>query len=125
MFISNDNFITLRLLDRLIARLRKLRSEIIKLDTFRFYTSSLLIIYEGNSSEIDIENLTDAQLDSLLDVRIIDFAHFTIAKTNKNSILNDGGKTDPTMDYDYGFVFGLDNLIKILTLFAQEEKQQQ
>lgn len=137
MFVSNENFVHHNLLDRLIEKLKKLRSVIVQLESFRFYTSSLLLIYEGNTcnkcnvtcekKEKQVNNGTtwancasEEDLDKFFDVRLIDFAHST--HSNLNSFL-----TTPTssplpyvasqQDYDEGFVFGLDNLIKILSLF--------
>lgn len=46
-FLHNGIKLRLDLLPIIIAKLQKLRSILEKLDTFRFYTSSLLIIYDG------------------------------------------------------------------------------
>lgn len=130
-------------MDTLIEKLKQLRSVIVQLDTFRFYTSSLLLIYEGNtcnapsddcSSTCDSTNTGHCShdTDKLIDVRVIDFAHSTLpedataattAPTDNNSVSSTVATTPPMQhDYDEGFVFGLDNLIKIFTMFKNEPK---
>ena len=170
-----------RLLERLIGRLQALRAVITQLDTFRFYTSSLLLIYEGNTcSSSSMQQAEDADgggsssstggdqhchqhdhldLDKLIDVRVIDFAHSTHQHIDGSSLppVSSGDTTTTTTtttaaatsndddctssssstcsqpkqqqqqqqqqhDYDEGFVFGLDNLIKIFTMFKNESK---
>lgn len=148
--MSSENFKKYALIDKLIAKLQQLRSVVIQLNTFRFYTSSLLLIYEGNTCDCSVgksdesisfknshpEDLVTNEceaihdVEKMLDVRLIDFAHSTHSQINaanrvceeettnnspqspENSIISEG--------YDEGFVFGLDNLIKILTLFKHE-----
>lgn len=186
-FVSTENFVAHRLLERLIGRLQALRAVITQLDTFRFYTSSLLLIYEGNtcssSSSSSMQQAEDADgggsssstgggdhqqhchhhqhdhldLDKLIDVRVIDFAHSThqhidgsslppvsssdtttTTTTTTSATSNDDDCTSSSSstcsqpkqqqqqqqqhDYDEGFVFGLDNLIKIFTMFKNESK---
>lgn len=135
-FVSNENFVAHNLLEKLITKLKQLRSVVVELKTFRFYTSSLLLIYEGNtykSNEIDTNlKSVDNDLgklaqdsDKLIDVRIIDFAHSTHG--HMGTCLDSptsSQSTNSTNDYDEGFVFGLDNLIKILTLFQKESNQE-
>ena len=135
-FVSNENFVAHNLLEKLITKLKQLRSVVVELKTFRFYTSSLLLIYEGNtykSNEIDTNlKSVDNDLgklaqdsDKLIDVRIIDFAHSTHG--HMGTCLDSptsSQSTNSTNDYDDGFVFGLDNLIKILTLFQKESNQE-
>lgn len=125
MFISNQNFRQHNLLEKMIEKLKELRSVIVELKSFRFYTSSLLLIYEGNVCKCPTlggGNETCAsseELNKLFDVRLIDFAHSTHA--NLSSFLSPSSSPVPNaathQDYDEGFVFGLDNLIKIFTLF--------
>lgn len=158
-FVSADNFKKYGLLDKLIAKLQQLRSVVIKLNTFRFYTSSLLLIYEGNTCDClvgggsgeeatttkhqnnhpedvmagDCEALHDVE--KMLDVRLIDFAHSTHSQINAansnqvreeetttttNNATTQSSETPTSEGYDEGFVFGLDNLIKILTLFKAD-----
>ena len=130
-FVSNENFVSHNLLDQLIEKLKQLRSVIVQLDTFRFYTSSLLLIYEGNACKMaGGEECTGGEhdwcnsTDKLIDVRVIDFAHSTHGHINSASASRVTSANEETAhhqhDYDEGFVFGLDNLIKIFTLFKNE-----
>lgn len=64
------------------------------MNSYRFYSSSLLVIYDGDDSS------------SSVDVRMIDFEHSTCA----------GFRTDPSHDgVDQGYIMGLNSLIEILT----------
>ena len=67
----------------------------------RFYTSSLLVTYDGASQF----SSTIETSDELVDVRIIDFAHST-HRGLKDSTLHDGP--------DRGFICGIQNFVKIL-----------
>ncbi|XP_027201142.2 uncharacterized protein LOC113795153 isoform X1 [Dermatophagoides pteronyssinus] len=138
MFVSNENFYNHhRLLDKMIERLQKLRTIIVGLDSFRFYTSSLLLIYEGNicqcNNDGDHNNDDDCCCccnqdpdKPMFDVRLIDFAHSTHANlcynNDNNTHLSSPNKSSMIQHrgYDEGFVYGLDNLIKILSLFRKE-----
>jgi inositol-hexakisphosphate kinase len=91
-----DNGITFRfdLLLPCLAKLKALREIILKMNSYRFYSSSLLVIYDGDDSS------------SSVDVRMIDFEHSTRA----------GFRTDPSHDgVDQGYIMGLNSLIEILT----------
>ena len=83
----------------LLDQLNRLLEIINRLDSFRFFTSSLLIIYDG-LEPYDI------------DVRVIDFAHAT-----HHDIMSDCPHIGP----DEGFIFGLKNLIEIIEELAKEE----
>eukprot|EP00040_Diaphanoeca_grandis_P037602 m.246249 g.246249 ORF g.246249 m.246249 type:complete len:395 (-) comp33847_c0_seq6:97-1281(-) len=76
----------------LVKRLGELKQVVEAQKGFRFYSSSLLLLYEGDV------NASDAQID----VRIIDFAHTSACKDNCD--LEDSSIPDT------GFLFGLDNL---------------
>lgn len=136
MFISNENFYNQhKLLDKMIERLQKLRTIIVGLDSFRFYTSSLLLIYEGNTCHCnedddhdDCESYCHQESDKpMFDVRVIDFAHSTHANLPNNNHSSSSPLSSPNKSmmiqhhgYDEGFVYGLDNLVKILSLFRKE-----
>ena len=98
------------MLDRLVERLSELKGVLCELDTFRFYTSSLLITYDGNGNggSNGGNNNTDGEErddDDIVDLRIIDFAHST-HEGMRDAVLHVGP--------DGGFVFGLNNFIEIL-----------
>ena len=123
----------------IIARLREIRDSLERLRSYRFYSSSLLVIYEGDpsadptetkfqseeegpstvklttpkeKSSSDPENPNTrrtASADKLIDVRMVDFAKST------NQDLDSSFKHDGP---DHGYIFGLENLIKLLQEIA-------
>ncbi|NXW17125.1 IP6K3 kinase, partial [Circaetus pectoralis] len=118
-FLCNGNHLRTDLLDPIILRLKALLSVIRKQSSYRFYSSSLLIIYDGqehkeNTAPLDNHlhfqktNCTTSHgpNPSRVDVRMIDFAHTTFKGSKCNHTTYDGP--------DHGYIFGLENLIKIL-----------
>lgn len=112
----------------LLSRLRQLLTTIDQLDSFRFFTSSLLIIYDGlDESSGSFHNRLDNDQTatalahrsnyesppSLIDVRIIDFAHATHRGVALDSPVY-GGPDD-------GIIFGLKNLISLMEELSKEE----
>ncbi|ODN05168.1 Inositol hexakisphosphate kinase 1, partial [Orchesella cincta] len=122
----------------LIEKLNELKAVLATLDTYRFYTSSLLLAYEGldpeycgddepsmmtdddssnDSTTMDSTTGSSTSAASLnsesVDVRMIDFAHS----------LHDGmgyyGKEH--VGPDTGYIFGLQNLIKVLQEICDEQ----
>lgn len=75
-----------QIIEGYLVKLRLLLEYFKKQSNLRFYSSSLLFLYDG----IDVNDTP------IVDVRMIDFAHVHKIK--------DGGKDD-------GYVFGLSNLI--------------
>lgn len=84
----------------IIQKLKKLKDIVSQLDTFRFFSSSLLILYESDQTMI-----ATSSEQQLVDIRIIDFENITHS-----------GYKDPVKyeGPDEGFIFGLDSLITIL-----------
>ncbi|CAG2160546.1 unnamed protein product [Oppiella nova] len=70
-FLQIENQPKVDLIRLMIQKLEDMLSVVENLDTFRFYTTSLLILYEGNVDQISINDT------NLVDIRIIDFAHST------------------------------------------------
>lgn len=98
-FFHNGERLRTDVFPSLLDQLTRLLSVVSQLDSFRFFTSSLLIIYDG--------------LDPIkgeIDVRIIDFAHAT---SPDRLPLHPGA--------DEGFVFGLQNLIELIRELSKEE----
>ncbi|KGL76413.1 Inositol hexakisphosphate kinase 3, partial [Tinamus guttatus] len=120
-FLCNGNRLRTDLLEPIILQLKALLSVIRKQSSYRFYSSSLLIIYDGLESKESAASL-DHQLQghfqtancptahgaghAKVDVRMIDFAHTTFKGSKCNHTTYDGP--------DHGYIFGLENLIKIL-----------
>lgn len=118
-FLCNGNHLRTDLLEPIILRLKALLSVIRKQSSYRFYSSSLLIIYDGqehkeNTAPLDNHlhfqkpNCTTSHgtHHARVDVRMIDFAHTTFKGSKCNHTTYDGP--------DHGYIFGLENLIKIL-----------
>jgi len=89
-FLDNGEQIRKELVDGFIEILRKIQAFFDGQRELRFYSSSLLFLYDGKKPE-------DAT--PRVDIRMIDFAHVHEIK--------DGGKDD-------GYIFGLKNLIEQL-----------
>lgn len=79
--------------------------------SYRFYSSSLLIVYEGEETDAKslqnkgISSSRQESLHGMVDVRMIDFAHTTFTES-QNSLTDYEGP-------DQGYIFGLENLVKI------------
>ena len=91
------------IISHVISSLNDLIGVLVKLDTYRFYTASLLVTYDG-----DIKN------EPLFDLRLIDFAHST-HKGLRDPIVHEGP--------DSGFIHGLKNLISLLEQLVQKNNQ--
>lgn len=101
----------------LIDRLQALTKAIEQLECFRFYTSSLLILYEGKGPDGNSNDCSEAPpppppkesvfaKKSPVDVRMIDFAHSVYSPKDKGP--------------DEGYLFGLRNLITQLQILKQD-----
>ncbi|KAH0618797.1 hypothetical protein JD844_018274 [Phrynosoma platyrhinos] len=116
-FLHNGNNFRTDLVEPILSQLKALLSVIKKQSTYRFYSSSLLINYEGleKTVPLDIHSQDHCQQTSCpishgnsypkVDVRMIDFAHTTYKGSRYNQTVYDGP--------DYGYIFGLENLITI------------
>ncbi|XP_006010213.1 inositol hexakisphosphate kinase 2-like [Latimeria chalumnae] len=108
-----------------LQRLSELKAVIRRLESYRFFSSSLLIIYDGNApaasclqhceGETSGGSSEPGQPPLTVDVRMIDFAHMTCRGFVENGVTYEG--------CDAGFLFGLENLIEILnsTLGSEAE----
>lgn len=125
-FFHNGKYLRRELFESVIKKLTELKSVLEKQESYRFYSSSLLIIYDGkerqevavDSDPEDLEDLSEESSDesagayaykpstSTVDVRMIDFAHTTCKYYGEDSVVHEG--------QDTGYVFGLQNLIDII-----------
>ncbi|KFW76651.1 Inositol hexakisphosphate kinase 3, partial [Manacus vitellinus] len=118
-FLCTGNQLRTDLLEPIVLRLKALLSVIRKQSSYRFYSSSLLIIYDGQEPKESAAPLdhhlplpkTHGANPARVDVRMIDFAHTTFK----------GSKSSPTPydGPDHGYIFGLENLIKILQSLSE------
>jgi inositol-hexakisphosphate kinase len=113
-FLDNGECIVTRHVEPIVDKLRRLQNVIEQLSTYRFYASSLLILYDGTG---DAEPL----------IKMIDFAHSTNrthlmvpSDSPEEFILVDGVKKPvikcpyppTTKGGDHGYLLGLNSLIK-------------
>ena len=96
--------IRLDVIDNVISSLNELIGVLIKLDTYRFYTASLLVTYDGKVGSKE----------PLFDLRLIDFAHST-HKGLRDPVVHEGP--------DSGFIHGLKSLINLLEQLVQKNKK--
>ncbi|TRY54979.1 hypothetical protein DNTS_020734 [Danionella cerebrum] len=133
-FFSDGRGLRKELLTPVLQRLREMRAVLEACESYRFFSSSLLVIYDGAPSpppsrsrggeEEDEEEEDDEDDDDeegayggrrdhsigaspMVDVRMIDFAHTTCRDYGEDAIVHEGG--------DSGYIFGLQNLISILS----------
>ncbi|XP_036723756.1 inositol hexakisphosphate kinase 3 [Balaenoptera musculus] len=100
-FLHDGTRFRTELLEPIQRQLRALLSVIRSQSSYRFYSSSLLIIYDGQ------ETLQTPHGSNVVkvDIRMIDFAHTTYKGSWNEHTTYDG--PDP------GYIFGLENLIQI------------
>ncbi|XP_069500291.1 inositol hexakisphosphate kinase 1 [Ambystoma mexicanum] len=107
------------LFDPILFKLRGLLDVLERQVSYRFYSSSLLVIYDGKKCPTLAETLQDAPSSSSssmpkVDVRMIDFAHSTFKGFRDDATVHDGP--------DKGYVFGLKSLIHILEGLSKENQ---
>ncbi|XP_043934521.1 inositol hexakisphosphate kinase 2 [Protopterus annectens] len=124
-FFHNGKYLRRELFDPVLRKLLELKTVLEKQESYRFYSSSLLIIYDGKEvqrvaadSDQDSEDLSEDSADEsagahaykcssgTADVRMIDFAHTTCKYYGEDSVRHEG--------QDTGYIFGLQNLISIV-----------
>ncbi|XP_062578577.1 inositol hexakisphosphate kinase 1-like [Saccostrea cucullata] len=110
-FLHNGFELRKDLLDPIIEKLRDLYRHIQTLDTYRFYGSSLLILYDQRSEVEDRKtNSRSVKVhaqNSHVEIRMIDFSHCTKSGFLDDAIVYNGP--------DDGYLLGLTSLIKVFT----------
>uniref|UniRef100_A0A6I8MXS8 Kinase n=1 Tax=Ornithorhynchus anatinus TaxID=9258 RepID=A0A6I8MXS8_ORNAN len=128
-FFHNGKHLRRELFEPVIKKLTELKSVLETQESYRFYSSSLLIIYDGKelqevAVDSDLEDLSEESSDesagafaykpraSTVDIRMIDFAHTTCKYYGEDSVVHEG--------QDTGYIFGLQSLIDIITEISDE-----
>ncbi|UJR15763.1 hypothetical protein I4U23_002698 [Adineta vaga] len=104
-FFDNGRTKRLNILPEIINRLEVLYETISSLAQYRFYSGSLLIVYDGLPQS------------DLIDVRMIDFAHSIYSSTT-----DDSSATHTHMGPDKGYLFGLERLKDVFKQIVNEGK---
>lgn len=120
-FLHDGTRLRAELLGPMQCQLRALLSVIKSQASYRFYSSSLLIIYEGQEPPDTPPDSPDSPCPqdvmqpglgsspeglAKVDIRMIDFAHTTYKGSWNESATHDGP--------DQGYIFGLENLLQVL-----------
>ncbi|XP_037706375.1 inositol hexakisphosphate kinase 2 isoform X1 [Choloepus didactylus] len=132
-FFHNGRYLRRELLGPVLKKLTELKAVLERQESYRFYSSSLLVIYDGkelpevalDSDAEELEDLSEESADesagayaykpigaSSVDVRMIDFAHTTCRLYGEDSVVHEG--------QDAGYIFGLQSLIDIVTEISEE-----
>ena len=97
------------IMTKVVATIEELITVLNKLETYRFYTASLLVTYDG-----DCGSSQNLQKSAQYDIRMIDFAHST-HKGLRDQDIHEGP--------DLGFTQGLKSLVRILEEIMQKHHQ--
>eukprot|EP01135_Chromosphaera_perkinsii_P006846 Nk52_evm1s621 gene=Nk52_evmTU1s621 len=117
-FLENGESKRYDIVPLLLSKLTKLRNCMEKANGYRFFSSSLLVIYEGCVKDDQGAPLNEASSDLHVDIRMIDFANTALPP----KCCGEKHLADPTQTYtgpDTGYLFGLDSLIHIFTDIAE------
>jgi len=136
-FFFNHGFLRTDVIQKVIEEIRHMRQQLTTLHGYRFYSSSLLIIYEGKNNEgkylnrqvseetddafccqdsLDSTTLSYFKrvIDCPVKVKIIDFANAANPENDDDSVLHEGP--------DKGFLMGLENLQEILEGLMEDDR---
>ncbi|MGH0129320.1 UNVERIFIED_CONTAM: hypothetical protein FKN15_038546 [Acipenser sinensis] len=102
-YLHDGHQLKRELLQPVLQRLSALRAVIERQGSYRFYSSSLLLIYEGKKHSPGRHPFSAPPR---VDVRMIDFAHTSYRGATPNHTAYEGP--------DRGYIFGVENLINML-----------
>jgi len=130
-FFNNNGILRTDIISSVINEVSDMRKSLTHLDQFRFYSSSLLIIYEGRqfsdvgeARSFESEDSMDCDSfdcmmrsrgDTMAKIKIIDFANATMPGVFEDDRIHEGP--------DAGFLLGLENLQEILESLIEYEPQ--
>ena len=99
-FLFNGSKFRFEVIPHICREIQALISIIRKLPNYRFYGSSLLLIYEGLPLNLSLFSSSNDHDDHRVSLKMIDFASVSISTTNEGP--------------DNGYIYGLQNLQQIL-----------
>ncbi|OCT83227.1 inositol hexakisphosphate kinase 1 [Xenopus laevis] len=114
-YLHNGVRLRFDLFEPILYKLRRLKCVLESQASYRFYSSSLLIIYDGR--DYPATNVADPLVQERapkVDARMIDFAHSTYKGFRDDPTVHDGP--------DKGYVLGLRSLINVLELIRDESQ---
>uniref|UniRef100_A0A8C7ZNT6 Kinase n=1 Tax=Oryzias sinensis TaxID=183150 RepID=A0A8C7ZNT6_9TELE len=111
-YLHNGRCLRRDLFQPILSKLRRLKAVLEKQASYRFYSSSLLIIYEDSSTPLGVVSPPPHRQLPLVDLRMIDFAHSTFKGFRGDTAVHDGP--------DRGYMLGLESLIEILESLRKE-----
>ncbi|KAG2455788.1 IP6K2 kinase, partial [Polypterus senegalus] len=107
-FFHSGKRLLREIIQGVLDRLRDLRFTVEKQVSYRFYSSSILIIHDGDQAQPEHKNKHCDPEGRRFDVRMIDFAHTTCARfSQEDGVAHQG--------IDMGYIFGLDTLMQLLS----------
>lgn len=138
-FLFDGERVRIELIPSFLQRLLDLRKWMLRQDSFRFYGSSLLFIYEGEDQDQDQDQgQASAPSSSRLplpvgvEVKMIDFAHvWPITHNNSTSTTSSTAssttRTSPTTseERDTGYLLGLDSIIRFFLAVMERGARKQ
>lgn len=102
-FLRDRDSIRYWLIDSIVNRLVELHKILSEKNTYRFYASSLLIMYEGDFTTSELNEEKRQAIKQGVNIRLVDFAHSTFQGFRNDSTKHNGP--------DHGLILGLENLI--------------
>lgn len=117
LFFSDGKRLRISVLEEICEKIQRLKSSLLNLDCYRLYGSSVVIIYEGvktreeEKGDCNQDNMRqdDDVISVRCDLRVVDFAHCIFSE-------EDIANAEP----DDGFIFGLTNILRLLSDFKSE-----
>ncbi|KAI9217393.1 inositol polyphosphate kinase-domain-containing protein, partial [Blastocladiella britannica] len=130
-FLDDGVAVRTECIPRILARLRELARVVADLDDFRFYASSLLLLYDGDGRDADLGSSFETEAEppshaphpanGQCDVRIIDFANCVTEARAYRAAPRRAVPYPPTTDGpDQGYLLGLRNLMRGFDLIARQ-----
>ena len=116
-FLHDGVRVRTELIAHIVHKLQKLIDIVSQQNCLRFYSSSLLIMYEGHQDQEGAEMKSDDREQCCVDIQMIDFAN-TCHKGQKK-----GTNTPIHNGPDKGYMYGLENLVTMLNNLTSKSER--